>query len=118
MVLRILYNRLRETDLIWAVSGSTGFALQGVPAEPRDIDLQSNEAGSYRIEELFSEYVLRPVRFSQAERIRSHFGALSIEGLEVEIMGDIQKRRDDGSWEGPPDLRRYRRVVDVEGMSL
>ena len=33
-------------------------------------------------------------------------------------MGDIQHRRDDGTWDAPVDLRRYRQWVDTAGMQL
>jgi hypothetical protein len=67
--------------------------------EPHDIDLQTDVQGAYEIERRFSSQVSRNVGFSSTERIRSHFGSLLVEGLVVEIMGDIQKRREDGTWE-------------------
>jgi hypothetical protein len=50
--------------------------------------------------------------------MRSHLGALLIDGIEVEIMGDIQKRLEDGSWESPVDLNSHRRFVNFEGMQV
>ena len=50
--------------------------------------------------------------------MRSHFGALAIDGLNVEIMGDIQKRLPDGAWEVPVDLNRHKRFVEIEGMRI
>ena len=41
-----------------------------------------------------------------------------IEGIKVEIMGDIQKRLIDGIWENPVDLEQYKRIVEVEGMQV
>ena len=102
----------------WVVTGSTGFALQGVPVEPKDIDIQTDRAGAYEIERLIAAAVVRPVTFSTAERIRSHFGALLLGGVTVEIMGDIEKRRPDGTWAPPPDLSRHSHMVTVEGMRL
>ena len=116
-VLRKLYERLKDSDVDWAVTGSLGFALQGVPVEPHDIDIQTDREGAYKIEHLFSEFVVRPVKFRESERIRSHFGALRIDGIEVEIMGDLQKKVE-GEWEQPVDVRRYRRFVEIEGMKI
>jgi hypothetical protein len=116
--LRTIHDRLRGSAVNWAVTGSLGFALQGVPVEPADIDIQTDEAGAYEIERRLSEFVVRPVAFSSAERIRSHFGVLVIDGVRVEIMGDIQKRREDSTWESPVDLQRHKRNVEVEGMSV
>lgn len=119
-VLRTLYTRLHETDINWAVTGSFCFALQGVPMpEVHDIDLQSDAAGAYDIERLFAEYVSRKVEWSAARNIRSHFGALMIDGVKVEIMGDVEKRTDEAAdWEAPPDLKRVKFYVQVDEMRV
>ena len=117
-VLRKIHARLEQADVNWVVTGSVGFALQGVPVSPSDLDIQTDEAGAYEIERLFSEFVVRRVALSTADNIRSHFGALLIDGVEVEIMGDIQKKRDDGSWDDPVDLDDHKRVVEIEGISV
>ena len=116
--LHIICDRLRDAELVWAITGSLGFALQGVPVSPHDIDLQTTAAGAYEIERRCAEYVTRPVSFATTERIQSHFGALSIAGLPVEIMGDIQKRLPDVSWAPPPDLPRHRHFVMFEGLCV
>ena len=115
-VLRQIHARLSNTDVNWVVTGSLGFALQRVPVQPNDIDIQTDEAGAYEIESLFSDVVIRKVKFSATERIRSHFGALQIDGVEVEIMGDIQKRSADGVWEEGVDLAYHKRTVEIDGL--
>ena len=117
-VLRKIYTQLKDTNVNWVVTGSLSFALQGIPVTPHDIDIQTDEAGAYEIERCFSEYVVRNVVFSSTDKIRSHFGALLIDGIEVELMGDIQKRLEDGSWEEPVDLERHKRIVEVKGMHI
>ncbi len=116
-VLRKLYERLKDCGVNWVVTGSFGFALQGVPVEPHDIDVQTDREGAYEIERLFSEFVVEPVRFKESKRIRSYFGALVIDGIRVEIMGDIQKKVND-EWEPPADISRYKRFVQIEGMQI
>ncbi|AIF69851.1 hypothetical protein PAP_07305 [Palaeococcus pacificus DY20341] len=116
-VLYKLYERLKDSNVNWVVTGSLGFALQGVPVEPHDIDIQTDNEGAYEIERLFSEFVVEPVRFKESERIRSHFGALMIEGVKVEIMGDIQKKVNE-EWEPPVDINKYKRFVQIEGMEI
>lgn len=115
-VLRQIHTRLSNTDVNWVVTGSLGFALQGVPVQPNDIDLQTDKAGAYEIESLFSDVVIRKIEFSATERIKSHFGALQIDGIEVEIMGDIQKRGADGVWEEIINPAHYRQMVEIAGM--
>ena len=115
-VLRQIHARLFNTDVNWVVTGSLGFALQGVPVQPNDIDLQTDKAGAYEIECRFSDVVIRKVQFSATERIRSHFGALQIDGIEVEIMGDIQKRGAENIWEEIVNPAHYRQMVEIEGL--
>ena len=117
-VLQTIHARLADREFTWALTGSTCFALQGVPVQPHDIDVQTDANGAYAIARLFPEYVTREVAFSSAERIRSHFGALEIYGLTVEIMGDIEKSLSDGCWEPAPDLRQHRQFVEIAGMRI
>ncbi len=116
-VLRKLYERLKENNVNWVVTGSLGFALHGVPVEPHDIDIQTDKEGAYEIEHLFSEFVVEPVGFRESRRIRSHFGVLIIDGIKVEIMGDIQKKVND-EWEPPVDINKHKRFVQIEGMEI
>lgn len=116
--LREIEARLRGSGVRWALTGSTSFALQRVPVEAHDIDVQTDAAGAYALAGRFAEVVTRPVAFSEAERIRSHFGALRLYGVTVEIMGDIAKRLPEGRWEAPVDLDAHTRFVDAHGLRL
>jgi hypothetical protein len=113
-----IYGRLNDTKILWAVTGSLGFALHGMPVEVHDIDIQTDKIGAYDIEDLFKEYVIENVKFSSSEKICSHFGALMIDDIKVEIMGDIQKRLEDNTWEDPVDLIKQRRIIEFEGMTV
>jgi len=116
--LRTIFRALSSTSVSWVVTGSMGFALRGFPLRAHDIDLQTDAAGAYEIERVFAASVIRPVAFSEAARIRSHFGALRIGEIDVEIMGDVQHRRDDGTWASPADLHRHQRLVKFAGMQV
>lgn len=117
-VLQKVHARLQGSPVEWVVTGSLGMALQGVPVEVHDIDLQTDQEGAYEIERRLAEFVTRPVRFSESERIRSHLGRLEIDGIQVEILGDIQKRLEDGSWEEPVRVTDHRRWVEIAGMQV
>lgn len=112
-VLHKIINRLRDAPFHWVVTGSLGMALQGVPVEVHDIDIQTDQEGAYAIEHCLAEHVVQPVAYRESERIRSHFGALEIDGIHVEIMGDLQKRLDHRSWEQPVRVECYRRWVEL-----
>ena len=119
-VLRTLYRRLAGTDINWAVTGSLCFALQGVPVgEVHDIDLQSDEAGVYDIERRFADNVTRKVAVWESRTIRSHFGVLLIDGVKVELMGEMATRpAEDAAWGEPIDLKRIKRFVTVDDMRV
>lgn len=57
-VIRKLYSGLKDEDINWALTGSISFCLQGVPADPDDVDIQTGEDGAYEIAELFSDRVV------------------------------------------------------------
>ncbi len=113
-VLKRIADRLGQSEVLWAVTGSLGSALQGVPLEPHDIDIQTDKSGAYEIERLLSQFVTEKVHLAQTDRIRSHFGAFEIDGIRVEVMGDVQKQDHEGIWRGPPDLTRIVRYLEIE----
>jgi hypothetical protein len=118
-VLDVLYPLLQmEPVPVWVITGSMGFALQGMDVEVHDVDIQSDEPGAYEIERRCSAWSIRRVAFAESDRIRSHFGALEVGGVKVEIMGGVQKRLPDGRWEEPVDITRFRRWTVWEGMRL
>lgn len=114
--LRVIHARLQDQPPNWAVTGSLGMALQGMDVAVHDIDLQTDEAGAYEIERRLAEYVVKAVRYSESEKMRSHLGLLEIGGIKVEVMGDIRKRLGDGSWDIGVDLESVKGWVDIEGM--
>ena len=117
-VLRQIKTQLANTDIDWVVTGSLALALQGVPVEVRDIDIHTDEQGAYGIESLFSDYVQDRVAPSYTQDVRSYHGKLVIDGIEVEIIGDIQKRCEDGTWEDLAAIEHHKRVVAVVGMAI
>ena len=86
--------------------------------EVDDIDLQTDASGAYEIEKVFAANIVRSVRFSRSDKIASHCGELNINGVKVEIMGALQKKFPDGTWESPVDVKRHRKFITFEGMTL
>gem|GEM_PF-186618 len=107
-VIRELVSRLEPTDVTWALTGSLAHRLQGVPVDVRDVDVQTDQAGAYSIERVFRDHMVQAVGLLSAARVRSHFGRLAIGAATVEIMGALQKRLQDGSWEPPVDVSAHR----------
>ena len=116
--LRKIWLNLENCPLPWVITGSLGMALQGVPVEVHDIDIQTDRDGAYEIERRLSEYVIQPVKYFVAEKICSHLGQLEIDGLRVEIIGGIQKLLDNQSWEEPIIVERYMKWVEIYEMRI
>ena len=72
------------------------FALQGVPVDPSDVDVQTDEPGARAIQAAFPDRVVDPVEYVESERIRSYLGRLEVAAVDVEIIGALRKRREDG----------------------
>lgn len=116
--LELVVHRLSGIRHIWALTGSLGLRLQDLPIEVHDIDLQTTHAGAYAIERCFKDAVIRLVSLSKGERIRSHFGSLSIGEVRVEIMGDLQKKLPHGGWSAAPNLSSLLRSVSWRGCTV
>jgi hypothetical protein len=117
-LLRLIANQLRGTPITWAVTGSCSLALQGVHVAVHDIDLRTTAKDAYALEALFRPYQKRPVSFASTGTVQSHFGAFEINGIQVEIIGDMQHRLPDGTWEPIVDMNRFKVWVIVEEIDL
>jgi hypothetical protein len=116
--LRVLIACLSPTEVNWALTGSTAHAVQGVPVEPHDIDVQTDEAGAWKAAEALAAYCISPLRRVESQRMRSLLGSYAIEGIAVELMGAVQKRGADGSWGAPTDPVEHRRVVRLGDLTV
>jgi hypothetical protein len=117
-VLRKLHERLQGPGVAWAITGSLHLALRGLPVEVRDIDVRTDEAGAYEMERLFRPYVTRPVALRRDEAIRSHYGQLMIDGITVDVMGDVELRDAKGRWQATAALDSEMEFVKVAGLRI
>jgi hypothetical protein len=111
-------ERLAGRSVIWALTGSVGHRLQGVPIDVNDIDIQTDKHGAHCIAALFNEAVTEPVRWRESASIRSFFGTLEFHGVTIEIMGAVQKRLPDGTWEQPVDVIAHRVLINFAGRNI
>ena len=99
--LKTIFSTLQNTEVVWALTGSLGFALRGMELEVNDIDLQTDAPGAYGIENAFSGSIVRQVRLSMSEEIASHWGELEIEGGQGRNNGGATEERP-GPYLGTP----------------
>jgi hypothetical protein len=90
---------------------------QGLDVDAHDIDVDTSAAAAYYIEHQCRDLVVRTVQFVVSRQIRSHWGAL-IDGVQVELIGEFQVVRGDGSWTPPPGVRQLRRFVALDDLHL
>jgi hypothetical protein len=107
-------------DVTWAVTASANLALRGYDVTPGDVDLKTDADGADTIADTFSDAVVEPVTSpgeSDAAWIRSHYGALELAGMRVELVGDAEFF-DGDEWVSSPPVAGNREFVDVDGVSV
>jgi hypothetical protein len=116
--LHMLYDRLENSDLRWAITGSLGMVLHGMDLEIHDIDIQSDLEDAYLIQALFSHRMVEPVHDRRTEILRSQFGSFNFSGVQVEIMGGMQRKQPDNAWSDPIKVEEHSDLVVFEEMNL
>jgi hypothetical protein len=97
-VLKFLASKLTGQGINWAIIGSTNHAMQGVDAEPHDIDVLSDRQGAYKIADILKEYVVEPVKYTENESFSSYHCVLDIKGIIVEVMGEKENKPEIDLW--------------------
>jgi hypothetical protein len=116
--LRQICAYLQDCRCPWVITGSLGMTLQGMTVTVGDIDIQTDRDGAFEIESRLSATIVEPVRYLVSERIRSYLGRLEMDGIRVEIMGDVAKRLDDQTWEAPIQVAQHRRWLAIDGLQV
>jgi hypothetical protein len=119
--LQIIYPEMTNPGrkpINWAITGSLGMVLHGMQMDIHDIDIQTDKEGAYEIERRLVRYLVKLVHFKASERIRSYFGAFEIDGIKIEVMGDMQHLMPDQKWDSPVVLDACRDWVDYADMHI
>jgi hypothetical protein len=107
-VLSSLVELMPPAEYQWVLTGSAGLRLQGVDVSVNDLDLQTDAKNVYLMEKKLSEYMKEAVHLWETEHTLSLHGQAEINGIIVELMGDIKHRSPKGDWENPVDISRAR----------
>jgi hypothetical protein len=103
--LRDVARRLGRVGVRWAVTGSAGHRLQGVPVEVHDLDIQTDEPGAWTADENLADVAVRRLTRWESTTMSSLFGRYRVAGIDVEIMGGIRHRASQESpWDEPVQL--------------
>ncbi|MFH0928859.1 MAG: hypothetical protein V1818_00720 [Candidatus Aenigmatarchaeota archaeon] len=117
-VVKLIESVLRKENIEWVIGGSTSLLLQGIEISVSDIDILTDREGAFRIYEILGEYGTKPVAFSEKERTKSYWGKLSIDDVEIDLMGDFCKKVD-GEWVNFSMKRiKDKETVNLDGVNL
>ncbi len=104
--------------ITWAVTGSLGMVLHGMPLDIHDIDIQTDKEGAYEIEQRLVNHLVESVHFRVSDSVRSYFGVFEIDGVQVEVMGALQHWYFDGKWTSPVEVSHHLDCVDLKEMHI
>ncbi|MCC7574853.1 hypothetical protein KO361_04645 [Candidatus Woesearchaeota archaeon] len=116
-VLRIIVERLEQQKFKWVLVGSASLALQNVKIKPGDVDILTDGDDALKMNEIFKDFKVRDVEFKTSEIFESYFGEFNINGVKVEIMGDL-KEKIDGEWTSLKDRLKRTEYVEVDSFKV
>lgn len=67
-------------------------ALQVVNVTPGDIDIITDKAGAYKINEILKDYESKKVEFRKIDTFQSYLGEFYINNVKIEVMGEFQEK--------------------------
>jgi hypothetical protein len=110
-VLAFLIEKIHPSDFVWVLTGSAGLRLQGVDISVNDLDLQTDAQTIYVLEQKLADYMKVPVHAWESTHTLSHHGQAEINGLQVELLGDMRHPSSAGIWEPACDITSFREWV-------
>jgi S-adenosylmethionine-dependent methyltransferase len=108
---------LTEEGIPFCVVGGASLALRCLEVEFNDLDLEMPVEAAYRFQELFADHALTPVAWRVGKNVRSHFGQFEIDGIHVEVMAGVERRRI-GQETWAPFSVGMQTTVTLEGQSI
>lgn len=96
-VLRFLMENIPPAENPWALTGSASLRLQGVDLSVHDLDLQTDAERVFLLEQELVDFMKVPVHLWETEHTLSYHGQAEIQGLQVELLGDIRHRQPDSA---------------------
>ena len=95
--LKIIAPILAAAHIDYKITGGTVAALYGIPTLVNDIDIEVSAEDAYRFQGLFINFLIQSVILSDNGEHRSHFGQFKINGVLIDLMGNLH-RREENRW--------------------
>jgi hypothetical protein len=99
----------------WVLTGSGSLRFQGVDIPVNDLDLQTDIENVYVIEKKLAEFMQVAVHPWESEHTFSLHGQAEINGVTVELLGDIKHRQPGGVWEPSAEILSSRIWISWRG---
>ena len=113
---KTIAKALSNSEVPYTFIKSSSLALHGLPVIPNDIDILTTARGAYDIEKIFSECLVRNTNYSSNDMFGSHFGELRINGVKIEVMGDLTANH--GRWQSYNHSLRERDYITIDGYQI
>lgn len=97
--LRVIARKLENQNINWVIITSCSLALHGVKIEPGDIDIITDEAGSFKINHLLYEFKLDLPQNAPSDIFDSTMSKFLINNCHIEVMYNFKvKSSTDSQW--------------------
>ncbi|KKQ25479.1 MAG: polymerase I protein [Candidatus Woesebacteria bacterium GW2011_GWA1_37_8] len=80
----------------WAIRGTASLVLQNIEMGVDDIDLVCDQKTAEFINSEFKKELVKKVEYSETDKYKSYFGQLIVDGILVEVMGELQIKSNKG----------------------
>jgi hypothetical protein len=87
--LGLLHDTLSPVSTNWMLIGTASLYLQGFLVDPHDIDILCDTATAIKFEALLSDHRIETRITSGKDKFKSRFSQYVINGIPVEVMGDL-----------------------------
>lgn len=87
--LKIISERLNKNNINWVLIGGTSLYFQGVDVKIKDIDILTDKKGALECNEIFKEFVVNPVQYTEIDIYKSYIGQFEINGVPVEFCAEL-----------------------------
>ncbi len=96
-VLKILCQRIESIDN-WSIGGGAARILYGLNIPTEDIDIDTGRQEAYIICRRLRNYVVKPVMYSRKGPFCSHLGVFLVNGVKVEVIGELEVNTEIGRY--------------------
>lgn len=103
----------------WAYVGSTASYIEGQSVVPSDIDIMTTKEGAKYFAEKLKEFITVGLYFDNSKKGSSWYVKFLINGIEVEVMGELVVKGDADQISTPKEAKiwEYLNFVDFKGLT-